>query len=249
MKRFVGVALAVGMGWVAGVPARAEDAGAIVDRAIKALGGEEALKKAGTATWKTKGVLTINGNENDFTTETTADGLERHKTSFEGNFNGNDFRVDSVRDGDKGWRKFGDQVMEMDADAIANEKRTTYLQIVPSTLVALKGKDFKTEAADEESVGGKPAAVVQVTGPDGKDFTLWFDKESGLPVKLVADVVGFMGEPYTQEVAFADYKDFGGIKRATKVEIKRDGEPLLKQQVTDFEVLEKVPAGTFSEPN
>ena len=61
-------------------------------------------------------------------------------------------------------------------------------------LVPLKGKDFKLEAAGEEKVDGKPAAGIKVTGPDQKDFTLYFDKESGLPVKLVARVVGFQGE-------------------------------------------------------
>ena len=37
---------------------------------------------------------------------------------------------------------------------------------------------------------GKPAAALKVTGPDGKDFTLYFDKESGLPVRMVAKVIG-----------------------------------------------------------
>ena len=38
----------------------------ILDKAIKALGGEEKLGKADAFTWKTKGKLTIEGNENRF---------------------------------------------------------------------------------------------------------------------------------------------------------------------------------------
>jgi hypothetical protein len=153
-----------------------------------------------------------------------------------------------VVNGDKGWRKFGDNKMDLDGDALANEKRQVYLQVVPSLLVPLKGKGFKLESASEEKVGDKPAAVIKVTGPEGKDFTLYFDKESGLPVKLVAKVIGFGGEEFTQETTYKDYKDFDGIKKATKANSKRDGEDFVKSEVTEFKVLDKVDAKTFSEP-
>jgi hypothetical protein len=112
----------------------------------------------------------------------------------------------------------------------------------------LKGKGFKVEAAGTEKVGDKPAAVLKVTGPDGKDFKIYFDQESGLPVKQVAKVIGFMGEEFTQETSYAGYKDFGGIKKATKVEGKRDGEKFIEQEITDFKPVEKVDPKTFTEP-
>ena len=154
----------------------------------------------------------------------------------------------TVLNGDKGWRKFGDNKMDLDGDALANEKRQIYLQVIPSPLLPLKGKGFKLEAAGEEKVGDKPAVGIKVTAPDGKDFTLYFDKESGLPVKLVAKVVGFQGDEFTQETTYKDYKDFDGIKKATKVESKRDGENFIKSEITEFKVLDKVDPKTFSEP-
>ena len=99
--------------------------------------------------------------------------------------------------------------MEMDADAVKNEKRTVYLMVVSATIVPLKSKGFKVESAPDESIKDKPAAALKVTGPDGKDFTLYFDKESGLPVRMKAKVIGFNGEEYLQESTFSDYKDFG----------------------------------------
>jgi hypothetical protein len=247
MKRFLGAMLATAL--VSG-PARADDQDtkAIIDKGIKALGGEEKLGKAGAFTWKGKGTITFNGGDNPITVQATAQGLDRYRSEFEGEFNGDKIKGVTVLDGDKGWRKFGDNSMDMDADAVANEKRTLYLQLVPMTLVPLKGKGFKVEAAGEEKVGDKPAVVLKVTGPDGKDFKLSFDKESGLPVKLVAKVVGFQGEDFTQETTLADYKDFGGIKKATKVESKRDGEKFLSSVVSDFKVVDKVAPETFAEP-
>src|SRR5262249_14095143 len=132
--------------------------------------------------------------------------------------------------------------------AIANEKRAIYLQVVPVLIVPLKGEGFKVESAGEEKVGDKSAAVIKATGPDGKDFKLYFDKESGLPVKLVANVVGFGGNEFTQESTYSEDKDFNGIKKATKMESKRDGEPFVKGEVTEFKVLEMVDPQTFAKP-
>ncbi|HEY1858881.1 MAG TPA: hypothetical protein VGG61_00915, partial [Gemmataceae bacterium] len=120
-----------------------------------------------------------------------------------------------------------------------------YLQVIPTTLLPLKDKEFKIEAAGEEKVADKPAVGLKVTPPDKKEFTIFFDKESGLPVKLVAKVVGFMGDEAVQETLVADYKEFDGIKKATKIEIRRDGNKFLEQQITEFKVLDKVDPKTF----
>jgi hypothetical protein len=243
MRRVFGAVLAV---FFLGVPARADDkdAKSIVDKAIAALGGAEKLGKVTAFSWKAKGTITFNGNENDFTSQITIKGLDQYRREF-----GNDqFKGVVVLDGTKGWRKIGDNSSELEGDALASEKRTVYLDVIPITLVGLKGNGFKCEVSGEEKVGDKPAVVLKVTGPDGKDFTLYLDKVSGLPVKQVAKVRGFRGQEYTSETSFADYKDFDGIKKATKIEVKRDGEPFQSWEVTEFKVLDKVDAETFTEP-
>jgi hypothetical protein len=249
MKRTLGAVLMMAL--ALGGPGRAADdkgAQAVLDKAIKALGGAEKLGAVKAVTWKAKGKITIGGNESEFTSSTIVQGLDHFRGEFEGEFGGNKVKGATVLKGDKGWRKFGDMGMEMDKAAVANEKRSVYLRLIPVTLVPLKGKAFKVEAAGSEKVGGKPAVVLKVTGPDGKDFKLYFDEKSGLPVKQVAKVIGFMGEEFTQETTFANYKDFKGIKKATKVESKRDGERFIEEEITDFKPLEKVDPKTFTEP-
>ncbi|QEH33783.1 hypothetical protein OJF2_23120 [Aquisphaera giovannonii] len=219
----------------------------VLDKAIKALGGEEKLSKAHAICVKGKGKLIIDGNENDIKSEATVQGLDHYATKFEGDFGGNHIEGRSVLSEKKGWRKFGDNVMEMDDDAVKNEKRTIYLMLTPTTILPLKSKDFKVESAADETVDGKPAATLKVTGPDGKDFKISFDKESGLPVRTVAKVLGFQGDEYTQETLYKEYKDFDGIKKATKMTVKRDGEDFVLQEVTEFKAIEKAPEGTFDE--
>jgi len=250
MKRLLGAALATALLSALGTPARADEkgAGAILDKAIQALGGEEKLSKLRAFTWKTKGTVTFGGSDNEYTGQATAQGLDRFRSEFEVEFNGAKVKGATVINGKKGWRKFGDMGGPMDEAALANEKRAVYLQLVPGTLLPLKGKGFKVETAGEEKVGGKPASGLKVTGPDGKDFKIYFAKDTGLPVKVVAKVVGFTGEEHTQETTYGGYKDFAGFKKATRVESKRDGEKFLTAELTGFKALTEVDAKTFDEP-
>jgi hypothetical protein len=250
MKRFLVAAFVIGFAACHGSPSRADEkeARAVVDKAIKAAGGEEKLAKARVLTWKVKGTISFNGSDGEITGQTTAEGLDHYRAEFEAEFNGNMVKGVVVLNGDKGWRKNGEETNELDAERLANEKRSAYLQLATALLVPLKGKGFKIDSAADEKVGDKPASVVKATGPDGKDFTLYFDKESGLPVKLVAKMVGFQGEEFTQESKYSDYKEFDGIKKATKVETKRDGERFIDGEVIEFKVLDKAEPDKFTEP-
>jgi len=225
-----------------------KEAQAVVDKAIKAAGGEEKLGKPAAFTWKSQGTITFNGEDNPITIQATAQGLDNMRSEFEGEFGGNKVQGVTVLKGDKGWRKFGDDTMPLDEEGLAREKRNMYLQLAPALLVPLKGKGFKLDSAADETVGDKPASVVKVTGPDGKDFTIAFDKETGLPVKTTATVVGFQNDEYKQETTFSAYKDFGGIKRASKASSKRDGQKFIETEVVEFKGLDKVPADAFNEP-
>lgn len=246
MRRFVRLAVAAAFLFVVGGLARADDQAvkSILDRAIKALGGEEKLSKVDAFSWKSKGIVIFNGNENETSNQVTVKGLDHFRREF-----GNDqFHGVIVVNGDKAWHKFGDDVRELEGDMLANEKRSVALHVIPITLVPLHGKGFKVEAAGEEKIGDKTALILKITGHDGKDFTLSFDKESGLPAKQVARVVGFQGQEQTLETTFSDYKEFDGIKKATKIEIKRDGEKFQTMELTEFKVLDKVDPDTFNEP-
>ena len=251
MKRFLGVLVVSALLSGQGSASRADekDATPILDKAIAALGGEAKLAKAATATWKTKGTISFNNNDNPIKGTTIVEGIDKHRGEFEMEFDGNPFKGVTVLNGGKGWRKFGDDLQDLEGEMLANEKHRAYLMVVPMTILPLKGKGFKVEAAPEEKVGDKPAAVVKGTGPDGKTFTLYFDKETGLPVKLTATVADFQGDDVSQETTFADYKEFDGVKRATKTESKRNGTPFIKMDVLEFKVVDKLEPGTFAEPN
>jgi hypothetical protein len=252
MKRYATAILATGLLVGLGPLAAADDpdAKAVIDRAVEALGGAKKLGAVQAVRWKTRGKIKINRNneQSDFTAKVTAWGIDKFRQEFEGELRGNVGKSVIVIDGDKGWRKSDGETNPLEADQLANSKRGVYLQWVPEMPQLLEGKGFKIEAVQAEKVGGKPAAVLTVTGPDGKDFRLFFDKQSGLPVKLTATVRGRQGNEFAQETTFANYKDFHGIKRATKIETKRNGKQQMESEMTDFQVLDKVDPSTFAEP-
>ncbi len=246
--RRLALSLALSAVCFAGSARAADDARAVVDKAIQAVGGEEALGKFSATRWKSKGTLILGGGESPFTVDGLSQGIDKLHVAFEGDFGGNKVRGLTVVDGDRGWRKFGEMLQPLDKGSLASEKRNTYLQVVPRILLPLRGEGFALKPAPDQAIGGKPVAVIVVTGPDAKEFTLSFDKESGLLVKLEAEVLGFGGEEYTQETSFADYKEFDGVKLATKVTSLNDGERFVEQEYLEYKPAGAIAADAFAEP-
>jgi hypothetical protein len=132
--------------------------------------------------------------------------------------------------------------------SIAVEKRNAYLDVVPVLIVPLKRNGFKLDSASDEKIGDKAVAIVRVTGPEGKDFTLYFDKESGLPVKMNGLVADGEGEEAMHETTFEEYKDFDGIKVATRSRIRRGDKRYIEIEGMELKVLANVEPETFVEP-
>ena len=228
--------------------ARAQDAAAtaILDRAIKAIGGEEKLSKVSAFSWTMSGVTAkANGRPTEMSAVVTFDGLKRvRRESLDIQ---SALRL-TVLDGDKGWYLYRRGISPMNADAVAKEKRNIYLQVIPSLLVPLKSNGFKYAAAGDEEIDGKPASILNVTGPDGKEFMLYFDKASGLPVKEVSRSIAHDGQEQIETATFTRYKDFGGIKKATAIEFRGGPQTVSYIEITDFKVLDQVNSDLFAGP-
>src|SRR5689334_13594906 len=96
---------------------------AILDKAIKAIGGEEKLSRIKAFTVKGKGTIVFDGDDVPFTFQTTARGIEQYRSTYEGMAGGEDFTGATVIDRDKGWRKHNDQIEKLEGEELANEKR------------------------------------------------------------------------------------------------------------------------------
>ena len=250
MKRFSSLLLVYVLVAGIGSPARADEneAKAVIDKAIKAMGGEDNLSRIKAFVAKGKGTVFFDGKEIPFTFELKSQGIGQYRSAYEGEVDGNKFDGLTVLDGDKGWKRLGEDTKKLEGDELANEKRIAYIDVVPILMLPLKSKEFKVVSAADEKVGDKPTATVVVTGPDGKDFTMYFDKETGLPIRLKGKVVDDEGKEFTQDTTFENYKDFDGIKVSTKFQTKRDGERFVDVEGMEFKALDKLEPDTFAEP-
>ena len=244
MNRLLGMALVVVLTACGVAKADERAARAILDRAIKAMGGEERLSRIKAFTVKGKGIIVFDGDDVPFAFQMTARGIDQYRSTYEGMAGGKTFGGETVIDHDRGWRKYNGRIAKLDGKELDNEKRKAYLDVAPVLLTLLKGKGFKLDTAEEDKI----TAGIRATGPDGKEFTIRFDKGSGLPTWLGGEVVDEEGDEYTQEMTFEEYREFEGIRVATRSIIKKDGERYIEVEEMEFKPLDRVEPNTFAEP-
>jgi outer membrane lipoprotein-sorting protein len=247
--RFRCTVLATGLVAVVVGAARADDsaaARALVNKAVEAQGGEAKLAKFPASMGKMKGTFHGMGQPIAFTGEIAVDGPSKRRLSIEAEANGQKFRFTHVLNGDKGWVKFNDQTMEMDKDQLATAKAEAYTDWV-STLLPLKDKAFTLATVGEANIGKRPALGITVSSKGRSDVNLYFDKQTGLLVKIESRVTD-AGQEKTEETLVDDYKEVQGIKLALKFTVNRDGKLYLEGEVTESTPAEKLDDSLFEKP-
>ena len=245
--------LALALGVVVGfsVPVRADDAAdarAIVEKGVKAQGGQEKLAKLNAHIIKFKGNFHGMGQAIPMTGEITSLGKDRVKMDAEVEAGGMKFRVVNVIAGDKGWSKIGDALMELDKDQLAEAQHQAYSGWV-ATLAPLVNKEFKLSTTGEMEIENKPALGVKVKREGHRDMDLYFDKQTGLLVKFEHRVKDEgSGQEVTEEFFPSDYKDVEGTKQSMKFVVKRDGKPFIDGELSEYQLLEKVDDSVFAKP-
>src|SRR5947209_9536517 len=127
-----------------------------------------------------------------------------------------------VLNGDKGWAQAAGQNSDVPPNYVPFLKDLFYALRMPQVVPQLTDGAFKLAPLGEVKVGDRPALGVTVTHKDRKDVGLYFDKETGLPVKAEVRLTDPDGKETTVEAVYADYKEFDGLKHPGKITIKVD---------------------------
>ena len=235
---------------VIALPLRADDADnakAIIEKAIKAAGSEEKFTKLKAATMKFKGMpktvmrIAIPG-------KIVSQGADQTRVVIQADINGQAFTITEILNRDKGWKKEQDAAKEMSADELKEAQNGANENWVAS-LVPLKDKAYTLAALGEIKVDDRPALGVRVSSKGRRDVNLYFDQESHLLVKSEMRVKDETTEmEVNQETFYGDYKEVAGIKEAMKLVIKRDGKPFLNAEVEEIRREEKVEDSLFAKP-
>jgi hypothetical protein len=242
--------LALGLVLAATVPTRADDAAAaraLVDKAVRAHGGEATLAKWPAVTAKLKGTFHGMGQAVAFTGEVVTQGADRLKLDIEAEAGGQTFRVVNVLNGDRGWARVGDETTELDKEQLAEAREQAHANWV-ATLLPLKDKAFTLATVGEVRIDGRPALGVKVSSQGHRDVDLYFD-ETGLLVKSETRVKDEgSGQEVTEESFLGDYQEVRGTKQSMKFTVKRDGKLYVEGVVTDCQLAESLDAGVFARP-
>jgi hypothetical protein len=208
---------------LAGSAARGDgqtDARAVIDKAIKALGGEEKLKARSTIRAQGKLVVTLNNAPISL----TFDALLHHHDQLRSDMvqEANNNPAAFIINRDKAWTKIGDSVIE--ADESIPVMRGVYDSVrLCQTLLPARGPDAKLSLFGEVKEDNRPAVGVTISRKDHPDVLVLFDKETGVPIKSELRIKNRDKKEFTWTVFYDEYKDFDGFKHFSKMRFKIDG--------------------------
>jgi hypothetical protein len=238
--------------WLAGLllggtAAAQETPRAIIERAIKAHGGQERLSRIRADQVKLRGVLFMDKKEVAFTAETWVQLPGQFKNVIEFTTDRKHTLV-QILNGDQAHVSIDGQPEKV-ADTALNEMRDTLLLDRAVRLVPLLTDNvFNLSVIEEIKVNDRPAAGVGVQVKGRKEMRLYFDKETSLLTKTEHWLVDEKGKEVRQEVFYSDFKDLGGFKRPTKVLAVRNGAKILEALLTDAKYLDKIDDAEFTKP-
>jgi hypothetical protein len=221
----------------------------VIDKAIKAHGGEANLTKFKASTFKMKGKFYGMGDGIEFMGQWAIQLPKQISVQINFEVQGMQFKFAQVVNGDKGWTHLMDETKGMDDDELKEAKEGLYASQV-ERLVPLSQKGFKLAPLGDAKVDGKAAVGVRVSHEGHRDISLFFDKESGLLLKSERVVKDQMagGKEVTETAVYSEYKAVDGLQHPYKIIIQRDGNKYVEAETTEFKPAEKLDEDMFAKP-
>jgi hypothetical protein len=192
-----------------GVPARAQDAGRIIDQYAKAAGGAKTLRKAQTVTLEGAITSASDGKSGTYTLDTKLPNRYYEELVL------GDKSLVEAYNGKSAWHQnaggeigtlLGPESMQLEAAS----------QYYNSRMLDLK--KYKTGAAflGHALVRGKDALQIELTTASGIKREVYFDVQTHLIVKETASVGGI-----NKEILYDDYRVVDGLQLPHKIELHR----------------------------
>jgi hypothetical protein len=212
---------------------------AIVERAIKAHGGREALARAARSTRACTGTLSLLGKDVPLVRRVTQDLPDRLRVEIEA---GKRVRSVLVLDGGRAFQADGGPTITLLPRRVRELREEAHLWWV-STLVPLTKPEFILRALPQT----KDAVGVVASFRGQPDVKLWFSKSTGLLERMESRGPE-AGVLVDREQTLSDYKDFAGVKLPTRESVKHDGHIITSCTISGYTFPKKLEASLFSKP-
>ncbi len=223
----------------------------VLEKALKAVGGEKKVTALKTAACKIKMNATEGGQEIVIAVEAAWNGLDQYRLDADAQVAGRSEKMLMIVNKDKGWMQARGKTEDAPKEIPEAIKGAFYGIRMPQLLAMLKDPSYKLSPLGEDKVDNKPAVGLLVSHKDHKDVRLFFDKESGLPVKSEVTVNGPNNMDATIECVYSEYKETEGLKQPAKVAMKVNVNGMtidVKMEVSDLKTEEKADETLFAKP-
>jgi hypothetical protein len=196
---------------LAGAAAAQDDARPVIEKAVKALGGEEVLARRAAVYMRVKAsYLGVPGGgaipDVAITGEAwTQPGSMRSVLVVE--LAGQKLTMTRALHDGRGWQQDTGQLRDMTADERAEAERSQHVDRVLGLVPLLKEKGFTLEALGKKKVDGAELVGVKVTAAGKPDVTIYFDPGTGYPRRAEYRAkVAALGKEVATATVFDDYR-------------------------------------------
>ena len=240
----------------------AEDARALLDRAIAAHGGADRLDKTRKGRLKAKMDGEDRGIPFKVAWEETFDLPQRYRRAIDRTLRDATHHLEYVIDGKKGWfreEKEPARALPGDEETPAGRYWKTVLdrqplpltwhwQAVLAQLPQLRGKETQLTSLPDETKDGRVLAGFKAVSPQIAS-TFYFDRTTGLLARANWALPTLMpGDEVTSETIYEDYRDVQGVRYPMRIRAGVGRIYSITTTVASFEILDTVENTVFAKP-
>jgi len=238
--------LVIGVILIVPVGARADDATAIVDKAIRSTATSELILNRLSNVLRTeRGVFHIPGG--DIPADRTSFLNPPSRVKYEAMLTQGGQKAPFLLtlDGVNGWKSVKREVSNLTAGEMAAIQDDRYVWYLAS-LLPTKRKEATLLLLPDAAINNNPASVVKLKMPGRPDAQLYFDKKSGLLVRISMQ----SSEPGVgdRDWDFSDHKDFDGIKLPTKYSSTQRNKKIEEWTIDNYRYPDRFDDKLFEKP-
>jgi len=225
----------------------------LVNRAIQAHGGADALEKLCTASWKGRGLLYRDGKEDKplpFYGEWSAvlPGSYVYTHAFKGI--GGRLPVTTGLSGDKAWRTLrpdrgADDLTEQQVKTEKDEAHAWYV----SRLVPLVSRDYQLMALPATQRDGRNIQGLKVDRKGYRSIYLFFDRQTSLLIYMDRKVFDpEKNQEVMQETSYLNFKQMGGANLPQSIAMRQGKKLVMELNIDTVTPMATLPNKIFEKP-
>lgn len=223
---------------------------ALIDKVVKAAGGEAKVNRLKLLTAKAKMTFSQNGMDVAVTLDAAWEGWDKARLDADVQAGGMNMQALLVMNGPNGWTKDANRKRPFPKEVFPMVMNAFDAFRMPQLLPMLKNKDaFKLNHLGEVKVGEQTAIGMSVSRRDRPDINIFFDKQNHLPIKSEVRLMDPNNQEINLEYHFSEYRDFDGLRAFSRVTMKGVPGVEVVVEITELQTRDQLDPALFNEPD